>query len=299
MNKNVLESGNGELEIIEFVVNDIHYAINIVKVKEVIEIDKSKITKLPNSKNDIAGVVLCRDEMLLLVDLKYVLSRKDTLEYGNRGIICEFNKLKLIFNIDRVIAVRRIKWLDIVKPHELVENQLSIGNILIDNNVVIMLDFENIVTGINPKIGISEERLVKSEHKDRSKVKLVLADDSPLIRTLLKENLIKSGFVGLNIFDNGKEALDYLKALKIAKGKDFKEYVHVLITDIEMPQMDGLTLTKEIKEDPILKELPVVIFSSLITEDLKHKGEIVGADAQLSKPEIENLVGVIDNFLNI
>lgn len=162
-----------------------------------------------------------------------------------------------------------------------------------------MLDFEKIVTDISPKSGISEDRLVSVEYKDRSDLKLVLADDSPLIRKLLKETLTKAGFTNMKIFDDGEQALDYLEGLKKDLGKSFVKEVQLLITDIEMPQMDGLTLTRKVKEDEVLKRLPVIIFSSLITDDLRHKGESVGADAQLSKPEIEELIGVVDQLLGI
>ena len=137
------------------------------------------------------------------------------------------------------------------------------------------------------------------EYKDRSNIKLVLADDSALIRRLLKDTLTKAGFTNLRIFDDGQQALDYLTDLKEGKGKDFKEDAHLLITDIEMPQLDGLTLTRKVKEDPILHTLPVIIFSSLITQELRHKGESVKADAQLSKPEVEELVGTVDKLIGI
>lgn len=296
MAKEILESGNGELEIIEFIVNNVHYAINIVKVKEVIEIKESEITAIPEANKAMAGVIVCREEILPLVDLKYVLT-KEKEPIGKRGIVCEFNQLKVVFNIDNIVAVKRIRWEDIVRPDNLIESQLSVGNILEGEKVIIMLDFEKIVTDINPSTGINEGRLENIDYRDRSDVKLILVDDSPMIRRLLKETLIKAGFTSLNIFNNGKEALDYLETLKIARGEGFTNYASMLITDIEMPQMDGLTLTRKIKEDKILKTLPVILFSSLITEDLKHKGERVGADEQLSKPEIESLVSVIDTYI--
>ena len=126
----------------------------------------------------------------------------------------------------------------------------------------------------------------------------MLADDSALIRRLLKDTLTKAGFRNLRIFDDGQQALDYLTELKAKKGENFREDVQLLITDIEMPRMDGLTLTRKIKEDPILQKLPVIVFSSLITDELRHKGESVGANAQLSKPEVEGLVKTIDNLLS-
>jgi len=300
MNNNILlESGTGELEVIEFIVNGNHYVINVVKVKEVIEMPKGGLTKLPDPKPEIAGLILCRDEIITLVDLKYVLTKQATQSIGSRVIICEFNKIKVSFNIDDVVGVHRIKWSEIRKPDDLSENSLAVGNILLNGKVLIMLDFEKIVTDIAPGVGISEDRLIEVDYKDRSGVKLVLADDSGLIRRLLKDTLTKAGFSNLKIFDDGKQALDFFVALAEEKGENFDKYAQILITDIEMPQMDGLTLTRKIKEDAVLKKLPVIIFSSLITNELKHKGESVGANAQLSKPEISELVETIDKLLKI
>lgn len=298
MNNNILlESGTGELEVIEFVANNCHYAINVVKVKEIIEMPTDTLTKLPDPKPDVAGLILCRDEILTLIDLKYILGKQNPGNLGSKVIICEFNKVKVAFNIDDIVGVHRIRWDDIRKPDDLSENSLSVGNILLGGKVLIMLDFEKIVTDIAPSSGISEDRLVTVDYKDRSNVKLVLADDSALIRRLLKETLTKAGFKSMTVFNDGKQAYDYINGLKERRGNEFMEDIDILITDIEMPQMDGLTLTRKIKEDDVLQKLPVIIFSSLITEELRHKGESVKADAQLSKPEIEALVDVIDKLI--
>ena len=298
-NNILLESGTGELEVIEFVVNGVHYAINVVKVKEVIEMNKDAITELPDPKPELAGLLLCRQDILTLVDLKYILTKQKSDNMGSKVIICEFNKVKVAFNIDDILAIHRIKWSEIEKPDDLTESSLGVGNIIINGRVVIMLDFEKIVTDIAPNVGISEDRLVKVDYKDRGNAKLVLADDSPLIRRLLKDTLTKAGFKNLTIFDDGKQALDYLQGLAKERGENFKDEAQMLITDIEMPQLDGLTLTRRIKEDPILCKLPVIIFSSLITDELRHKGEEVKADAQLSKPEVEQLVEVVDKLLEL
>lgn len=300
MNNNILlESGTGELEVIEFIANGNHYAINVVKVKEVIEMPKNGLTKLPDPKPEIAGLILCRNEILTLIDLKYILAKKAAGNLGSKVIVCEFNQIKVAFNIDDILGVHRIKWEEIRRPDDLSENSLSVGNILLNGKVLIMLDFEKIVTDISPSVGINEDRLVKIDYKDRSAITLIMADDSALIRKLLKETLTKAGFRNLKIFDDGKQVLNFLKQLVDSKGEGFIKDAQLLITDIEMPQMDGLTLTRKIKEDAILKKLPVVIFSSLITEELRHKGESVKVDAQLSKPEVNHLVDTIDKLLNI
>ncbi|WP_102399809.1 chemotaxis protein [Haloimpatiens massiliensis] len=290
-NSILLESGTGELEILEFIINDKHYAINIIKVREVIDIDN--LTKLPQSHEAIAGLILYREEILTLVDLKYIVDGRKQEFNKSKVIICEFNKIKVAFNLDRIVGIHRIKWEQIVRPDDLSSNSLVTGNIIFEDKIILLLDFEKIVTDINPSTGISAEKLVDVNYKDMSHVKVALADDSPLIRKLLHDTLTKAGFTNLKFFNNGKETYDYLMELSDKKKDKFIEDVQILITDIEMPQMDGHTLTRKIKEDPILRELPVVIFSSLITDNLKHKGESVGANAQLSKPEIGDLIDVV------
>lgn len=299
INNNILlESGTGEVEVLEFVINNKHYAINVVKVKEVLEMKANSLTKLPETPKSIGGLMLCRGEILTLIDLKYILEKQDNQDMGSKVIVCEFNKMKVAFNIDDIIAVHRIKWEEIRKPDDLSVNSLVVGNIVLKDKILLMLDFEKIVTDINPNAGISEDKIVNVDYKDRSNIKLILADDSALIRKLLNDTLTKAGFKNLRVFDDGSQVLNFLLSKVDEKGDEFTEDAQLLVTDIEMPQMDGLTLTRKIKEHPILNKLPVIIFSSLITDELKHKGESVGADAQLSKPEIGELVDVMDKFIN-
>lgn len=293
-NNILLESGTGEVEILQFKITKKLYAINIIKVKEVVDCDN--LTVLPDSHPAIGGLILYRNEIIPLVDLVYVLEKEKHKKDIFKIIICEFNNMKVAFNIDEVVGVKRIKWSDIIKPCSIMDDSLVLGNIISNEKIVLLLDFEKIVTDINPKTGISDDRIVSTEYRDRSNIKLGIVDDSPLIRKLLSETLENAGFDGVKRFDDGKEAWDYLSNLKVEKGERFIEDIQLLITDIEMPNMDGHTLTRKIKEDEILKRLPVIIFSSLITADLKHKGTAVGADAQFSKPEVENLVQWIDNL---
>lgn len=290
----LLESGTGEVEILEFVVGGKFYAINVMKIREVI--DSGNVTPVPDTHPAIGGLILCRGEIITLVDLKYVLEKQRNNDSKTKTIICEFNKVKVAFKIDNIVGVHRIRWDKIMRPDEVSTNSLVIGNILLNDKIILLLDFEKIVTDINPKTGISEDRIVDVEYRDRSNVKIALADDSALIRKLLKETLTKAGFNNLRFFDDGKQALEYLLKLAEEKGDKFTEDVHMLVTDIEMPQMDGHTLTRKVKEHNILKKLPVIIFSSLITGELRHKGEAVGANGQLSKPEIGELVEMIDKF---
>ncbi len=294
----LLESGTGEVEILHFTVSGVHYAINVVKVKELLQIEN--ISKIPNAHPAISGLSLIRGEMISVVDLLYVLEgQKNEKVKNGMTLVCEFNKIKVGFAIESVLGIQRIGWNEIMKPDDLTSNSLIIGNINLNNEIIMLLDFEKIVMDINPNTGINMDRIKDIVVKDRSRIKIALADDSPMIRKVLLDTLTRAGFTKLKFFDDGMETLDYLLMLVEKKGEKFKDDIDLLITDIEMPQLDGHSLTRRVKEHRNLKNLPVIIFSSLITGDLLHKGEAVGADAQMSKPEIENLVKLIDEILKI
>lgn len=295
----LLETGTGEVEILEFTVKNSRYAINVIKIKEILEIDY--ITKVPNSNPALIGLTTVRGDVIPLIDMKYVLEKEFTNISGKiKTLFCEFNQIKVAFCVDEVHGIHRIGWTLIKKPDMVVESidTVIIGNITLGDKIVMLLDFEKIVTDIAPATGINETRIGNIVKKDRRGIRLILADDSPMIRQLLDDVLTKAGFGNMKFFNDGQQAWHYLDALANEKGEDFINDVQILITDIEMPQMDGHTLTRKVKEHKILRTLPVIIFSSLITDDLKHKGESVRADAQMSKPEVENLVNVVDELID-
>ena len=131
--------------------------------------------------------------------------------------------------------------------------------------------------------------------RKRNDIPILIAEDSVLLNKLIVDSLKKAGYVNLIHTENGEEAWKIINECK--ENGDLKEHVQCVITDIEMPIMDGHRLTKLIKEDEDTKDIPVVIFSSLVNEDMRRKGEALGADAQLSKPEIGNLVRIIDKLI--
>lgn len=293
----LLESGTNEVEILRFKVAGETYAINVVKVSELLHIDN--IAKVPNADIAVPGVSLIRGEVITVIDMLQVLEgRKNSDVAKAMTLVCEFNQLKVAFAIEEVLGISRITWADIQKPNDITNTSLVIGNINHNDEIVMLLDFEKIVMDISPQSGINLERVGRVEFRDRSSFKLVLADDSPMIRDVLLKTLTKAGFDNLKFFNDGQEAYDHIMGLYNDHGPELFNHIDMLITDIEMPQLDGHTLTRRIKEHSVLKELPIVIFSSLITEDLKHKGESVGADAQMSKPQIDELVMVVDSLLS-
>lgn len=293
----LLDVGTGEVEVIVFIVNDHKYCVNVLKAREIIQL--SDVRPSTDGNQCILGITNVRDKVMTVIDLSYILDKKETEKVeGKMALVCEFNRKQVMFAVDSIEGIRRVRWSDITKPDPLLKGSLSVGNILTENGILLMLDFEKIITDIskeeNPYEKSKSEIVLKAE---RATKKIYMADDSKTIRTLLKEVLTSAGYKDIRTFDNGKEVLDAIMKLKEAKGANFTEDVDLLITDIEMPILDGHTVIRRIKEDPVLSDLPVIIFSSLITDDLYHKGESVGADCQISKPSIHELVESVDKLV--
>lgn len=292
----LLESGTNELEIVEFEVQNNKYGINVIKVKEIIQ--PLPITLIPHSHEHIEGVIQLRGEVLPVINMAKVLGVPIVKDDSNdKYIVTEFNKQKAVFHVQNVTRIHRISWEDIEKPSDMYQggNNQVIGVVKVSGQMILLLDFEKIILDINPESGIHVGQLKQLGARDRSTKSIVAAEDSPLLRKLLHDTLSEAGYENVEFFENGKLAFDYLES--IAAESDITKKVQLVITDIEMPQMDGHHLTRRVKEHPVLKQLPVIIFSSLITEDLRHKGDGVGANAQVSKPEIAELVKNIDRLV--
>ncbi|MBS4172316.1 chemotaxis protein [Bacillus sp. FJAT-49736] len=293
----LLESGTNELEIIEFQLQNNTFGINVIKVKEIIQ--PVPVTFIPHAHPYMEGIIQLRGEVLPVIDLAKVLNIGGSDDSSKeKFIVSEFNQLKVIFHVHNVSQIHRISWDQIEKPSDMYTGggQQIIGVIKRENDMILMLDFESIITEMNPGTGISVDKVKKLGKRERSNKHIVAAEDSPLLRKLLHDTLLEAGYENVEFFENGQDALEYL-AGKVQGSKSIENDVHLVITDIEMPKMDGHHLTKKIKEDPKLSQLPVIIFSSLITDSLMHKGELVGADAQVSKPEINELILTIDKHI--
>ncbi len=293
----LLESGTNELEIVEFEVANNKFGINVIKVKEIIQ--PIPVTFIPHAHPHVEGIVQLRGEVLPVVDMLKVLGIPNgAFSAQQKYIVAEFNKQKVVFHVDNVTQIHRISWDKIEKPSDMYQGGSSqvIGVIKQNNSMILLLDFEKIMVDINPDSGINVESVKKLGKRERSEKKIVCAEDSPLLRKLLYDTMHEAGYVNLEFFENGRDAYDYLEGL-LNTDKNIEELVQLVITDIEMPQMDGHHLTKKIKSNPDLEKIPVIIFSSLITDDLRHKGEEVGAEEQISKPEIAELILKIDELI--
>ncbi|WLR47125.1 chemotaxis protein [Halobacillus litoralis] len=293
----LLESGTNELEIVEFGIGHNRFGINVIKVKEIL--NPQPVTKIPHSHKSVEGIIEIRGEVVPVVDVAHALGFSSSENpKQDKFILAEFNKTKIVFHVHTVTQIHRISWEQIEKPNKMyqgLETQIT-GVIKMDNDMLLLLDFEKVVADINPESSINAEQLRELGQRDRSQKKILIAEDSGMLRAMLQETLSEAGYENTISFEDGKEAYEHLEDL-LEEGKTIEEEYQLIITDIEMPRMDGHHFTRLLKDHNVLSKLPVVIFSSLITDDLRHKGEIVGADAQVSKPEIVELVKIIDHHI--
>lgn len=294
-NRILLDAGTNELEIVEFSVGKNKFGINVMKVKEIL--NPAPVVGIPHAHPFVEGIIELRGEVLPVINVAAALGLPESQQpQQDKFIVAEFNQQKTVFHVHSVTQIHRISWGQIEKPSEMYQGNESqvIGVIKLGGEMILFLDFEKVLLEINPDSGIKISDVKKLGPRERSAKKIVIAEDSALLRKMLHETLTEAGFENLEFFEDGKDALAYLEQ----QANDRKASpVQLVITDIEMPQMDGHHLTKRIKDHQLLAKIPVIIFSSLITNDLRHKGNNVGADAQISKPEIGELVKKIDELI--
>jgi len=307
----LLESGTNEVEIAEFFLGSQSYGVNVAKIKEFVPYNAVSITRDLNAPKAMAGVFMLRGELIPLIDLNIFLNLISQ-ESSDRKVILvtEFNHMITGFVVDGINQIHRLTWEDlkiinpIMKQHT---NRLT-GSVHHQDSDILILDLEHIISEIFPvqtalRHEASEREISKDNDvtKKRSNKKILVVDDSSIARDSIQRGLHTAGYLKTNILDNGKVAVDYMNQLmdqSKRENRPIQDYIDLVTTDIEMPQMDGLTLCKQIREY-ISSDIPVIIFSSLITDQMSIKCKSVGASDYATKPNIGQLVERIDNALNI
>lgn len=296
--KILLESGTNELEIMEFTVGGELFGINIAKIREIMRAQETK--RMPNSHNFVEGIFKQRGEVITVIDLAKCLNiEKSENKSHDIFILTHFNKLNFAFRVESVVGIDRVSWENIKKPDKVIysgEDSVATAIAEYKDRLITILDFEKIIADISPETSITLDRLDELGDRVESQKKILVAEDSMMLSNLIIGFLHKSGYKNTVKFNNGKEAWNYLTEAK-ESGLPISNYVSCIVSDIEMPLMDGHRLTKLIKTDDELKHIPVILFSSLISDELRIKGQEVGADEQITKPEIVELVNIIDRLI--
>lgn len=292
----LLESGTNELEVLVFRLGEYTFGINVAKVREVLPLPP--VNHLPRAHASVLGVFRLRDKVVPCVSLrKHLNVGPQASDVTPTVILADFNMQQTAFVVDAVERIHRLSWERIMgMPSMMALKDIPVTAVAkVDNRLVIMLDFELIAMQVTDT-SVTAVAVDNPLGIDRRSKRILVADDSPTVRMAIASTLKASHYENLRIFENGRDAWEYLNA-EAAENADALP-VDFVISDVEMPLADGFFLTRKIKEHPRLKEIPVLLYSSIVTPDNHKKGVAVGADAQLSKPDMDRVVHVVDEMLN-
>ncbi|MDQ8203821.1 chemotaxis protein [Pelagicoccus sp. SDUM812003] len=303
----LLEAGTNEVEVFEFNLGGHHYGVNVAKVNQIIQRDQVKITRTDCPPHGVLGTITFRGKPTMTLDLRSVLGIYGEEPDPSRALmlVTQFNDQVVAFAIDGAERIHRVSWekFEPISSNFAQENPYVNGIIRLDDRLVLILDLEYILTLINPRLGMTVDtqklQKIEEEFKPRDHIKILFAEDSAMIRKMVHGQLMDVGFTNVDLATNGSEALDKVRRAKEesdASGTPFSEYYDLILTDIEMPVMDGLTFCKRVKQELAL-ETPVIVFSSLINDQMIAKCKAVGANGWGTKPKVNLIVNIIDRLI--
>lgn len=308
----LLKSGTNEVEFIEFNIGDVSYGVNVAKVQRVLARPSVSITRVDNGGTAILGVIYVHEKPVTLIDLRTALQIGDKTKIPEDRqliLVTKFNRKVTAFLIDAVNKIHRTSW----KEFEPIDDSLNgddeasyvTGTIKIEGRVIVILDLEHLMLEFSadehPVFEDPEKSAASPERKEkRQQVRIIYAEDSTIIRKMMIKTLQTGGYEQVSAFEHGKAAYEHIEQLReqaAAEGKSIRDYIDCIITDIEMPQMDGLTLCRSVKENSRDQHIPaVIVYSSLVNEEMARKCRSVGADAQISKPHGDEILRILDDF---
>jgi two-component system chemotaxis response regulator CheV len=295
----LLDTGTNEVEFLEIEVSDERFGINVAKVSQLLVWDRTKLTRMPSSDEAFLGAYPFRGSNCSVFDLRILLGMAPAhSDEGRLLLVMEFNERTNGFLVDKVFNIERISW-DEFAP--LSDSQLDdstitvIGTIIVDKRVIMILDMEAIMSSVDPSQHVATYANLISAHPTdahyhRSDVKVLYAEDSGVIRKTTVQTLNRGGFTDVEQFSTGAALLRHVQNHTYGPST-------IILSDIEMPELDGLALCKNVKSDPKLQSIPFIFFSSLVNEQMKAKCRSLRADAAFSKPEIHLIVDEIDRLL--
>jgi len=299
-------AGTNKLEVLLFSLGkDIEtgreevYGINVFKVREVMRVPE--ITQAPGMPKAVEGVVSLRGAMVPVINLAKFCEVNSA---GEPGIlmVTEYNDSAQGFLVDSVDVIHRLSWDEVKAPPSMVNGGeggfVTAVTELSDDRLVMIMDVERILSGTT---GIADERAFDGvRSSDATKGKTVLfADDSSVARSQIKRTLDKMVVKYLSA-DTGAKAWSMLQNIAEhceTTQRDIRDEIGLVLTDVEMPEMDGYVLTRKIKDDARLKELPVIMHSSLTADQNADLGKNIGADAYVSKFKPAELAEKINSIM--
>ncbi|WP_462056015.1 chemotaxis protein [Vibrio cholerae] len=312
------ESGTNELEIIEFHLEKVlpdgrtktcYYGINVAKVREVIRVPET--TDYPNAQPHMIGVFSSREILTPLVDLAGWLGVPTSTDISKKYVIVtDFNRMTNGFLIDSISRIHRISWNDVESPSQFLEageQDCVVAVVRQDKKLIMILDFEKIISDINPELSMEKYDVTVDRKVDlnqrmvtkRNAKTIMVVDDSAFIRSLIQDTLSSAGYNIIACKDGGEAHEKLMEFKQAAKEENVpvSELIDAVVTDVEMPRMDGMHLIKRLRDDDSYSSMPIVMFSSLMSDDNRAKALALGANDTLTKPEIGKMVAMMDKYI--
>lgn len=308
---------NRESELLEFLLGDQSFAVSVLKIEAIEQYNPKHVTHLPATPPAVIGTLLFRQRTIPLIDLAEELGVArpgselplDEAEESAHAasqvvLIVEFNNVTVAFLADGVQRIHRLEMKDI-NPFDAMFDADSqfVGSFSVEGKEVLIVDMERLVPQFAPEAAGDTEAAAAAEHPDqarRAEMHIMVVEDSATTRSLISDVLSRGGYTHVTTFRNGQAAHDALAALKQRADRDgvpANSLLHLVITDIEMPRMDGLTLCRHIKNSLGMADVPVVLYSTIQSDEAEASRKDVGAEAFISKPQLRELVGVIDRLI--
>jgi two-component system chemotaxis response regulator CheV len=296
--EDLLKSGITEMELLAVLVDTQPFGMNVTKVQSIQQYDPKLVTKLPQPHPGVAGMFLYRNQTIPLLDLSQILGIEPTQDFDQEiVVVTEFNNAVNSFKVQGVKRIYRLSWQELIPLDQIFDaGACFTGSVHVDDTQILVLDLEHILADIFPDLILEEvtkEVLAQKETVPRDQIEILFAEDSFTMRKRVTATLKNAGFSHITGFKNGHQALEAIQANYRDKSPEEIGRT-VLITDIEMPKMDGLTLCRKIKQDPVLKDIHVVMFSSLINDQMIEKCKNVLAEEYVTKPETNQLIKILD-----
>ncbi len=262
------------MEIFGFQIAGQSYGVNVEKVNQLIQRNQLKITRADLPSKGVIGSLTYRGKPIATIDLRRILKIDGAPVDPDRELmlVTQFNGQSIAFAVDGAERIHRVSWeqFEPVATYAGNANSFINGIVKIEEKLVLMLDLEFILTEINPQFATSVDpeqiKRIEQAYKPFSELKILIAEDSAMIRRLLSEQLQKAGITRLTTANDGRSALDLVSqalSSSMETGQPFTDYYDLVLTDIEMPIMDGLTFCKQIKSE-LKIDVPVIVFSSMI-----------------------------------
>ena len=265
------------------------YGINVSKVREIIKYPK--LTELPGVPDFIEGIFDLRGVVIPVVDLAKWMGIKtpENISIQPRVIIAEFNNVLIGFVVHEAKRIRRISWSDIepasfVSGHGVLDRSKITGVTRIENNeVLLILDLESVVE----ELGFYESDVDADIQIESFSGMALILDDSSTARKIVKDTMSKMGFSVIEAKD-GQEGLEKLEELYSIYGDQVRDELKIIISDVEMPLMDGFHFAAKVKDDPRFSNIPIVFNSSISDHFSEQRGKDAGGEGYLVKFDANN-----------